>query len=207
MSAFQIKKFDSLFSTPLAMFEINHSIDLNKKLISEARAWREEHEGNKVSNYGDSWHSPDGLMTRPEPGFREISKIIPQIAAQYAMQINPELDIKNFRFEANAWVNINRQGGFNTVHHHGKFHISGVYYVKHPKKATGESGMIELINSKFDHHIFSEIGGNAFAPNFRIRPPVSSMIVFPSTLLHFVFPNQTNEERISLAWNLKFIRK
>jgi len=33
------------------------------------------------------------------------------------------------------------------------------------------------------------------------------MLVFPSTLLHFVFPNETDEERISLAWNLRFVRK
>jgi hypothetical protein len=47
-------------------------------------------------------------MTRTEPGFAKISKIIPQVAAQYALQINPNLDIKNFRFEANAWVGISK---------------------------------------------------------------------------------------------------
>lgn len=207
MRPFKIIKSDPLFSTPLSIFEIDDSSNLNKKLISESRSWQKEKKSANVSNHGDSWHSPDGLMTRTEPGFAKISKIIPQVAAQYALQINPNLDIKNFRFEANAWVNINRQGGYNTVHHHGKFHISGVYYIKQPEKAKGPSGMIELINSRFDHHIFSEIGGQAFAPSIKMRPSVGSMLVFPSTLLHFVYPNQTEEERISLAWNLRFIRK
>ena len=207
MSSFKIIETDPLFSTPLCLLEIENSADLNKKLISESRAWRKQEKGANISNQGDSWHSPDGLMTRSEPGFSKISKIIPQIAAQYAMQINPRLDIKNFRFEANAWVNINRKGGFNTAHHHGTFHVSGVYYAKQPANATGESGMIELINSRFDHHIFSQIGGQAFSPSVKMRPAVGQMLVFPSTLLHFVFPNETDEERISLAWNLKFIRK
>ena len=207
MSSFKVKKTDPLFSTPLCLLEIENSAVLNKKLISESRAWRKQQKGANVSNQGDSWHSPDGLMTRSEPGFSEISKMIPLIAAQYASQINPRLEIKNFRFEANAWVNINRKGGFNTTHHHGSYHVSGVYYVKQPEKATGQSGMIELINSRFDHHIFSQIGGNAFAPSVKMRPAVGSMLVFPSTLLHFVFPNETDEERISLAWNLRFIRK
>ena len=74
-----------------------------------------------------------------------------------------------------------------------------VYYVKQPAKANGQSGMIELINSRFDHHIFSQIGGQAFAPSLKMRPAVGSMLVFPSTLLHFVFPNETDEDRISLA--------
>ena len=203
MNSFKVKKTDPLFSTPLCLFEIENSADLNKKLISESRAWRKQEKGANVSNQGDSWHSPDGLMMRGDPGFSEISKMIPQIAAQYALQINPHLDIKNFRFEANAWVNINRKGGFNTTHHHGTYHVSGVYYVK----TTGQSGMIELINSRFDYHIFNQIGGQAFAPNVKIRPAVGSMLVFPATLLHFVFPNETDEERISIAWNLRFIRK
>ena len=207
MSSFKVKKTDPLFSTPLCLFEIENSADLNKKLISESRAWRKQEKGANVSNQGDSWHSPDGLMMRGDPGFSEISKMIPQIAAQYALQINPHLDIKNFRFEANAWVNINRKGGFNTAHHHGTYHVSGVYYVKQPAKATGQSGMIELINSRFDYHIFNQLGGQAFAPNVKMRPAVGSMLVFPATLLHFVFPNETDEERISLAWNLRFIRK
>ena len=207
MSSFKVKKTDPLFSTPLCLFEIENSADLNKKLISESRAWRKQEKGANVSNQGDSWHSPDGLMMRGDPGFSEISKMIPQIAAQYALQINPHLDIKKFGFEANAWININRKGGFNTTHHHGNYHVSGVYYVKQPAKATGQSGMIELINSRFDYHIFNQIGGQAFAPNVKMRPAVGSMLVFPSTLLHFVFPNETDEERISLAWNLRFIRK
>ncbi|MEK9710338.1 MAG: hypothetical protein VW456_08865 [Alphaproteobacteria bacterium] len=94
MSSFKVKKTDPLFSTPLCLFEIENSADLNKKLISESRAWRKQEKGANVSNQGDSWHSPDGLMMRGDPGFSEISKMIPQIAAQYALQINPHLDIK-----------------------------------------------------------------------------------------------------------------
>jgi len=207
MHSFKMKMTEPMFAAPLSIFEIENSAALNKKLVSEARAWRKEAKGAKVSNQGDSWHSPIELMTRNEPGFGEISKIIPQIAANYALQINPKLDITKFRFEANAWVNINRKGGYNTVHHHGKFHISGVYYVKQPKKASGQSGMIELVNSRFDNHIYDEIGGNAFAPSLNMRPSAGSMLVFPSTLLHFVYPNETEEERISIAWNLRFISK
>ena len=94
MSSFKIIETDPLFSTPLCLLEIENSADLNKKLISESRAWRKQEKGANISNQGDSWHSPDGLMTRGEPGFSKISKMIPQIAAQYAMQINPRLDVK-----------------------------------------------------------------------------------------------------------------
>lgn len=73
MNSFKIKKTDPLFLTPLCLFEIENNADLNKKLISEYRAWRKQEKGANVSNQGDSWHSPDGLMIREDPGFSEIS--------------------------------------------------------------------------------------------------------------------------------------
>jgi uncharacterized protein (TIGR02466 family) len=146
-------------------------------------------------------------MSRPEPGFSSISKMFPIAASTYAQKIGAEIDISNYEFEANAWVNINKKGGFNSIHTHGRFHISGVYYVKQPAVRSGQSGMIEFVNSRFDHHIHQELNANAFAPKVSMRPKAGEMIVFPSTLLHSVYPNDTEEERITIAWNLIFRKK
>jgi uncharacterized protein (TIGR02466 family) len=196
-----------LFSCPIVKFTVCNHKQLNKLIASEARSWRKDAHGVNVSNKGDSWHSPDGLMSRPEPGFSSISKMFPIAASTYAQKIGAEIDISNYEFEANAWVNINKKGGFNSIHTHGRFHLSGVYYVKQPAVRSGQSGMIEFVNSRFDHHIFQELNANAFAPKVSMRPKAGEMIVFPSTLLHSVYPNDTEEERITIAWNLIFRKK
>ena len=72
MSSFKVTKTDPLFSTPLCLLEIQNSAKLNKKLIAESRAWRKQEKGANISNQGDSWHSPDGLMSRSDPGFSKI---------------------------------------------------------------------------------------------------------------------------------------
>ena len=133
--------------------------------------------------------------------------MFPIAASNYAQQIGADIDIADYEFEANAWVNINKKGGFNSIHTHGRFHISGVYYVKQPAVKTGQSGMIEFVNSRFDHHIYQELNTNAFAPKVSMRPKAGEMIVFPSTLLHSVYPNDSDEERITIAWNLIFRKK
>ena len=196
-----------LFSCPLFRVSIPNFSKLNDLLTNEAREWRKSAAGVNISNKGDSWHSPDGLLSRKEAGFQEFSKLVPKYAALYLNRINPKLKLGDFGFEANAWVNINRRGGFNAVHTHGKFHISGCYYVKQPRVKNGQSGMIEFVNTRFDHHIHSTIGGEAFAAKFTIRPNEGDMIIFPSTLLHSVHPNETKEERISIAWNILFKKK
>ncbi len=196
-----------LFSCPILKFTVSDHKQLNKLIASEARSWRKDAHGVNVSNKGDSWHSPDGLMSRPEPGFSAISKLFPIAASTYAQQIGAKINIANYEFEANAWVNINKKGGFNSIHTHGRFHISGVYYVNQPAVKSGQSGMIEFINSRFDHHIYQELNADAFAPKVSMRPKAGEMIVFPSTLLHSVYPNDTEEERITIAWNLIFRKK
>ena len=102
MHSFTIEKTDPLYPTPLRLFKIDKITELNKKLIAEVRAWRKQEKGANISNQGDSWHSPNGLMTRSDPLFSEIFRIIPQIAVKYAVQINPDLNIRNFRFGAIA---------------------------------------------------------------------------------------------------------
>ena len=196
-----------LFSCPLIRVSVPDFRRLNKLLVAESREWRKSAKGVNVSNKGDSWHSPDGLLSRNEPGFQEFSKLIPRLAGLYATKINKSIDLNKFNFEANAWVNINKKGGFNTVHTHGKFHVSGCYYIKQPEIKSGQSGMIEFVNTRFDHHIHSTIGGDAFAAKSAIRPSEGDMIIFPATLLHSVYPNETDEERISIAWNVFFKKK
>ena len=207
MQQIELVNTSHLFSCPIVKFTVCNHKQLNKLIASEARSWRKDAHGVNVSNKGDSWHSPDGLMSRREPGFSSISKMFPIAASTYAQQIGAEIDISNYEFEANAWVNINKKGGFNSIHTHGRFHISGVYYVKQPAVKSGQSGMIEFVNSRFDHHIYQELNANAFAPKVSMRPKAGEMIVFPSTLLHSVYPNDTEEERITIAWNLIFRKK
>ena len=117
-----------------------------------------------------------------------------------------KLKITDYTYKANAWVNINQKGGYNSIHHHGEFHLSGVYYVKNPMQ-DNDNGKIEFINSRNDYNIHKVIGGNAFSTSIRVKPKEGFMIIFPSSLLHLVHPNNTNEDRISIAWNIKFEKK
>ena len=84
-------------------------------------------------------------------------------------------------FEANDWLRTKRKGSFNTADHRGNYQVPGVYSFKQPAIAIGQIGMVKKINSGFDHHIFSQLGGQAFAPNLRTWPSVESMLVFSST--------------------------
>ena len=196
-------KVDYPFSSPLIYIQIDGYSKLNDLLIKESYEWKKLEEGNNKSNKGNGWQSPETLMQKNTPGFKTFTDIIPSAAALAVSKINPDLQITNFTYKANAWVNINQKGGYNAVHHHGEFHLSGVYYVKNTSDDK-DSGKIEFINSRNDYYIHKQIGGDAFATSIKVTPKQGFMIIFPSSLLHLVHPNNTHEDRISIAWNIKF---
>jgi uncharacterized protein (TIGR02466 family) len=99
------------------------------------------------------------------------------------------------------WININNYKDFNILHSHSNSTISGVYYVKTNEK----SGSIcfqhpgEPIFGEYKVDEYNKINSNIYClPSLQ-----NTLYLFPSTLKHFVRPNQSNEDRISIAFNLE----
>ena len=111
---------------------------------------------------------------------------------------------------ADLWANVNGLGAVNTPHLHTGSVVSGVYYVTVPRN----SGKLRFINPAMDHFaIFPFLGGlekyaertTSFTINnveFSGKP--GELVIFPSHLCHYVLPNLSKEERISLSFNTKF---
>lgn len=102
-----------------------------------------------------------------------------------------------------CWVNINAPGTSHRIHSHPNNFLSGVYYVQ---TQTG-AGTINFHDPRIQTNI--------------IRPPVTkltagntdqvvvsvrngTLLVFPSYLQHSVDPNKSDEERISVSFNIMF---
>lgn len=107
-----------------------------------------------------------------------------------------------------AWVNFQRAGEFNPVHNHDGL-LSFVIWVKIPytmeqqRQATAAVPEERNMAGKFQF-IYSNILGNQVTWNMNIDKDFENkMIIFPSKLLHAVYPffNST-EYRISIAGNL-----
>ncbi len=98
----------------------------------------------------------------------------------------------------NSWVNITKRGLLN-YHRHPHFQISGCYY----HKISEGMGAIEF---KCPNTVVAN-GGFPSGPHtperIRIMPHEGALILFPSWLEHAIGINETNEERISLSFNIK----
>jgi len=97
----------------------------------------------------------------------------------------------------NLWVVNQYSEEYNPVHYHAG-HISGVGYLKVPKffhkhrKNHNTDGTIDFLN-----------GNKMFLNNsiYNHKPKVGDVILFPSYLMHTVYPFSTEGERRSFSFN------
>jgi uncharacterized protein (TIGR02466 family) len=106
-------------------------------------------------------------------------------------KIIPELYIKD------SWMNISKKNSQQNSHIHPLSLISGVYYYK----TTGEEGdlVFENPNQIVD---FMYNSGQIWPNEFAIKPTAGLLVLFPSWLRHYVDINNTDNDRIVLAFNL-----
>lgn len=160
-----------------------------------------EDRGRELSNYG-GYQSHDLEFNKyTRPLLTKINCCINAVAKNVGLKEN-KLKIKNL------WLNINSKKDFNVVHTHTGSVISGVFYIKCPENC----GNLVLKNQNDDilrcylRHS-NLIGGIDYgftqytSEVWSITPEENTLIMFPSWLEHYVEPNNSEQERISIAFN------
>jgi uncharacterized protein (TIGR02466 family) len=141
-----------------------------------------------------------------------IKQIFMDIGHQYVHTIlsdkhHIDYNTDDFKIDmqfVSGWIVNQKENEYNPVHYHSNCNISAVLYLKVPEfQLRGYAGKKELdgkiqfIHSTVDQSMLS-------AGSFVVKPEVGKLLMFPSTLLHTVYPFQGPEERRSLAFNLNY---
>ena len=191
------------FSTPIFWFRVPDADRLNAALVKDALAMQAVSKGLTRSNQ-NGWHSETDLFRRPEPSFKSLTLSIGEAILSVTQTVAPKYEMKGRQVVADGWVNINDTGAYNTPHRHTGFTWSGSYYVQVPANPSGRSGVIEFIDPR-GHDLVQTLGDcEAFASKLQNRPQAGMLVIFPSYLMHWVYPNEEAEQRISIAFNAHF---
>lgn len=105
----------------------------------------------------------------------------------------------------NTWININEPGSYNKIHTHAIAALSGVFYVKVPE----DSGNL-IFRRTNDAYILQGVAtvmNKANHTECAIKPVEGRLVMFPSWLDHYVEMNESDEDRISIAFNVEIARK
>lgn len=193
------------FASPILRFHVPNADSLNEKLTAESNALREASPTITHSKNRFGWHSEKDLMSRSEPGLSQLAGVIPKCVLAATRAISPQFDPKGFRLETEGWININPEHGYNAPHRHSGFMWSGCYYVTVPGVESGPSGCIEFLSPVIVPGEYRVLGAQCYEDRLTMRPSAGDMLLFPSYLNHWVFPNEASEERITIAFNATFL--
>jgi uncharacterized protein (TIGR02466 family) len=157
--------------------------------------------GRKVSNYGGYQSNNLDNNEYTFSLLENISKHVQKVSGIIGIK-KPILKLHNF------WFNINLKKDFNLPHVHPQSIISGVFYIKAPPNCGNlmlKNRNADLVKSYFDYwHLEEEkdYDMTAFTSQiWRVVPEENHLILFPSWVEHYVEPNESNQERISIAFN------
>lgn len=191
----EFKVYEQLwFATPVWECPVS-GID-NQSIKQYCLETRRQKPGVTISNRG-GWHSGELLFPIPkalEDLFNDLNVFVNDVCARYTGINN--LEIGNF------WININGHHDYNLLHDHQNSILSGVYYVSVPRENMGDLVLhrgdnIEFfMNSKVQRE---QTMANALSVTKQAKE--STFYLFPSWIKHHVERNESNEERISIAFN------
>ena len=186
-----------LFPVPIHQFDVNGFDEIQNDLIDYAYDLKnKEPEGVLISNQG-GWQSSDFSVNNEDD---LLHSFIINCLAGF-----PVID-ESFNIKVDAWININKPGNYNIKHNHPGVDLAGVLWIKCPKDC---GNIVFDPPTAFQSH--NEIKSytddfkneNNIYHSYYFNPTEGRILIFPSHLDHQVKENKSNEDRISLSFNIR----
>ena len=211
MSKVTLARLEALFYSPVLVFQISECEALNRQLLAETAAMRAQSPGVTKSNH-KGWHSENDFFVRTEPGCTALRNHIMEAVGETTKRLSSNFDFKSNELQIEGWINVNPTGAFNAPHAHPSFALSGTYYVSIPSHSVSIapnalSGAFVFLDPRANAAAVSIEGARCFESQVVVRPKAGMLMIFPSYLRHWVYPNEEESERVSIAFNIRYFNR
>ena len=175
-------EIESLWPTKLIINNLDHIND--KDLEEWILNYKKSTQGRLISNRG-GWQQE---VDADEPILKPLKLAI--------LETLKSVDLTGPKeFNISMWINVNNKGDWNMYHDHIGVDMSGVYYVKVPKD-SGEIIFKDPRKGSYVEHI------KGMPLHMDLLPHKGILLMFPPFLEHMVTPSKSEENRISIAYNV-----
>ena len=147
-------------------------------------------------NAGQNWASNNRSILSI-PIFKEIKELIQTEINHYAK--NVMMWDSNEFYITQSWVNVNPKDTEHHIHYHHNSIISGTFYLE-----TGENDNI-VFHRKSELSLLAMPRSSFNIWNsdlWKVQVKNNTIVLFPSSLYHSVDKNESNFERVSIAFNV-----
>lgn len=186
-------QIEQWFPVPIWFDDV--SLDF-EKVKSKCLDLRNNNHPNRIISNRGGWQSHD-LRLNDHQEFNEVSDVINNKIAEFNNSINPQF---KSRLD-NCWININDRNNFNTSHIHPFALFSGVLYIA----ADENAGDLVFYNTfhPWKYSPIENYGSQLFHSRVTYKPRTGMLVIFPAWLEHSVDPSNSDNNRISIAFNIQ----
>ena len=191
--------FHQLWPTPLLKRRIPGHEAANAELLQVIRA-EEAKRSDLTTDYRGG-----NLLTLEHPVCHWLKACINKTVIDYLRHcgLNYQVD-----WSLQAWPNVNRLGDYHDPHNHPHAYLSGTYYVSVPERMAPlgtrrdvRPGAITFYDPRGAANMTAIRGDPQIEAEFTLRPRPGEILLWPAFLTHFVHPNLSEEERVSVSFN------
>jgi uncharacterized protein (TIGR02466 family) len=157
-------------------------------------------QGVEKTNFG-GWQSADTIYEHPE--FRWLIARVMALANEVAPQFSAQRKFD----DGIMWANVNRRGDFNALHTHPDAILSGVAYLR---VGGPEQGVLQFLDARegsptthWRCFMRLEESTPLTSEVHSVLPREGLILLFPGWLKHWVTPNATDEDRVSVSFNIR----
>lgn len=182
-----------LFTTPIweAMIQ---NVD-NQAIKQYALGLRDKYPGANISNRG-GWHSKELDLPLP-PSLDELINDLTAFINDFCAQTTGINDL----ILGNWWININGKYNYNAEHDHQNALLSAVYYVEVLDNNTGNLVLHREDSSRYYLGKYKGLNVPFTQQSYVTSPTCNKLVIFPAWTKHSVEMNNSDTERISIAFN------
>ena len=190
-------KTNLIFPVPIHQFDVNEFSEIQDELVDYVYKMREKDPvGNKISNRCGWQSSPFEIVNEDDV----LQSFLTNCLAEF-----PPIK-KSIKLFVTAWININPPGAFNMKHDHPTNDLAGVLWIKTPEDCGNI--IFESPNSFATHREIDSYKEDyrkeiSYFHSYYFPPIEGRIIVFPSHLRHYVDFNKSDEDRISVSFNIR----
>lgn len=185
------------FPTPIW----NVDLDIDNEILSDTCLKLKEDNltsGRTLSNRG-GWQSQDLFVEHNISVFSPLMLKITDVLNDILITDYEVAD--RTAVISHYWINVNSRGDVNQVHIHPGSFLSGVYYISAPEN----SGNIHFERDAKEIYSMGIMKISGKTPvsgtNCEYPPKPGRLLVFPGWLPHSVLQSESDEPRISIAFN------
>jgi len=202
------------FATPLIEFRMENPDAICDRLLDtflecESQPDKYRNETKRSTQHG-LFESRFDLFEWQQPAVQEVARFchtgVYNVVANLTSQ--PEEDLARLRFDYHSWFHVTRHGGFQGMHNHQNASWSGIFCIDpgdqpedHP-----ESGIVRFHDPRSCAFMYMDHGNRLIKAPFnhgatQVRHERGKLVVFPSHIMHEIFPYFGERPRVIIAFN------